>query len=186
MNRASLLKTTRALGLIALAGLALAGCGRRGDLEPPPGAPRAAAQLFDSNRFMLASLLRRLGCDVSDLGILRDDRAAFAAAVAEQQAAQQRLNEANGRVEQAKQTVANIEATLDQASSELDAAAQAQQEAETAYQKSNSLVEAIARARELSSTQPQSVPVEGDPANADGAQPVPVHDPDGNLVGEAA
>jgi molybdopterin molybdotransferase len=44
-----------------------------------PGAPREAAQLFDSNRFMLAALLRRLGCDVSDLGILRDDRAALSA-----------------------------------------------------------------------------------------------------------
>jgi molybdopterin molybdotransferase len=44
-----------------------------------PGAPRAAAQLYDSNRFMLASLLRRLGCEVVDLGILRDDRAALSA-----------------------------------------------------------------------------------------------------------
>jgi molybdopterin molybdotransferase len=44
-----------------------------------PGAPREAAQLYDSNRYMLASLLRRLGCDVSDLGILRDDRAALSA-----------------------------------------------------------------------------------------------------------
>ena len=42
MNRANILKTTRMLGLIAVTGLALAGCGRRGDLEPPPGAPRAA------------------------------------------------------------------------------------------------------------------------------------------------
>ena len=45
-----------------------------------PGAPRAAAQLFDSNRFMLTALLKRLGCEVSDLGILRDDRASLAAA----------------------------------------------------------------------------------------------------------
>jgi molybdopterin molybdotransferase len=43
-----------------------------------PGAPRGAAQLFDSNRFMLMALLARLGCAVSDLGILRDDRAALA------------------------------------------------------------------------------------------------------------
>src|SRR4029077_15535861 len=41
-----------------------------------PGAPRGAAQLFDSNRFMLMAMLVRLGCEVSDLGILGDDRAA--------------------------------------------------------------------------------------------------------------
>jgi molybdopterin molybdotransferase len=46
-----------------------------------PGAPRAAAQLFDSNRFMLMAMLARLGCDVSDLGILRDDRAPLASAL---------------------------------------------------------------------------------------------------------
>jgi molybdopterin molybdotransferase len=43
-----------------------------------PGALRAAAQLFDSNRFMLMAMLRRLGCEVSDLGILPDDRASLA------------------------------------------------------------------------------------------------------------
>jgi molybdopterin molybdotransferase len=43
-----------------------------------PGAPRAAAQLFDSNRFMLMAMLRRLGCEVSDLGIMPDDRASLA------------------------------------------------------------------------------------------------------------
>ena len=46
-----------------------------------PGAARGAAQLFDSNRFMLAAMLRRLGCEVSDLGILRDDRNALATAL---------------------------------------------------------------------------------------------------------
>jgi molybdopterin molybdotransferase len=46
-----------------------------------PGAPRAAAQLYDSNRFMLMALLARLGCDVSDLGILRDDRDSLAEAL---------------------------------------------------------------------------------------------------------
>jgi molybdopterin molybdotransferase len=43
-----------------------------------PGAPRGAAQLFDSNRFMLMAMLARLGCEVSDLGILGDDRASLA------------------------------------------------------------------------------------------------------------
>jgi molybdopterin molybdotransferase len=46
-----------------------------------PGAPRAAAQLFDSNRFMLMAMLARLRCEVSDLGILRDDRASLAIAL---------------------------------------------------------------------------------------------------------
>jgi molybdopterin molybdotransferase len=46
-----------------------------------PGASREAAQLFDSNRFMLMALLRRLGCAVSDLGILKDDRPSLASAL---------------------------------------------------------------------------------------------------------
>src|SRR3954471_2136469 len=46
-----------------------------------PGAPRAPAQLFDSNRFMLMAMLARLGCEVSDLGILRDDRLSLARAL---------------------------------------------------------------------------------------------------------
>jgi molybdopterin molybdotransferase len=49
-----------------------------GDELASPGEPRAASQLFDSNRFMLMAMLRRLGCEVSDLGILRDERAALA------------------------------------------------------------------------------------------------------------
>ena len=51
-----------------------------------PGEERTAAQLFDSNRTMLSAMLRRLGCEVIDLGILRDDQAALAAAL--KQAAQ--------------------------------------------------------------------------------------------------
>jgi molybdopterin molybdotransferase len=43
-----------------------------------PGDLRKSAQLFDSNRFMLLAMLVRLGCEVSDLGILRDDRTALA------------------------------------------------------------------------------------------------------------
>ena len=44
-----------------------------GDEIVSPGSARGPAQLFDSNRFMLAAMLRRLGCAVSDLGILADD-----------------------------------------------------------------------------------------------------------------
>jgi molybdopterin molybdotransferase len=54
-----------------------------GDELASPGEARAAAQLFDSNRFMLMAMLARLGCEVSDLGILRDDRAALARALQE-------------------------------------------------------------------------------------------------------
>jgi molybdopterin molybdotransferase len=43
-----------------------------------PGATRGPVQLFDSNRFMLMAMLGRLGCEVDDLGILRDDLAATA------------------------------------------------------------------------------------------------------------
>ncbi|MBR0697584.1 gephyrin-like molybdotransferase Glp [Bradyrhizobium lablabi] len=52
-----------------------------GDELVSPGGHRASPQLFDSNRFMLMAMLRRLGCDVSDLGILRDERAALASAL---------------------------------------------------------------------------------------------------------
>jgi molybdopterin molybdotransferase len=43
-----------------------------------PGQPRVTPQLFDSNRFMLMAMLKRLGCEVSDFGILRDDPASLA------------------------------------------------------------------------------------------------------------
>jgi molybdopterin molybdotransferase len=46
-----------------------------------PGAARKNMQLFDSNRFMLMAMLRRLGCEVFDLGILRDDRAQLSASL---------------------------------------------------------------------------------------------------------
>ena len=48
-----------------------------------PGSSARRAQLFDSNRFMLMAMLRRLGCEVSDLGILRDERASLAGALQE-------------------------------------------------------------------------------------------------------
>lgn len=46
-----------------------------------PAEPRGAAQLFDSNRFMLMTMLRRLSCEVSDLGILVDEKASLATAL---------------------------------------------------------------------------------------------------------
>jgi molybdopterin molybdotransferase len=52
-----------------------------GDELASPGTPRAAAQLFDSNRFMLIAMLKRLDCEVSDLGILRDEREPLAQAL---------------------------------------------------------------------------------------------------------
>ncbi|MDO5290795.1 MAG: molybdopterin molybdotransferase MoeA [Pseudomonadota bacterium] len=51
-----------------------------GDVPPeamPPGA------IYNSNRFFLRALLLRLGCAVSDLGIVPDDRAATLAALAQ-------------------------------------------------------------------------------------------------------
>jgi molybdopterin molybdotransferase len=52
-----------------------------GDEIASPGSKRAAPQLFDSNRFMLMAMLRRLHCEVSDLGILRDERVSLASAL---------------------------------------------------------------------------------------------------------
>jgi molybdopterin molybdotransferase len=43
-----------------------------------PGEVRLPAQLFDSNRFMLMAMLRRLGCETNDLGILRDEPVSLA------------------------------------------------------------------------------------------------------------
>ena len=44
-----------------------------GDEIVEPGGPRGPSQLYDANRFMLAAMLRRIGCQVTDLGILPDD-----------------------------------------------------------------------------------------------------------------
>ena len=52
-----------------------------GDELASPGTRRAAPQVFDSNRFMLMAMLRRLGCEVSDLGILRDEPSSLANAL---------------------------------------------------------------------------------------------------------
>ncbi|WP_293867558.1 gephyrin-like molybdotransferase Glp [uncultured Alsobacter sp.] len=53
-----------------------------GDEVVPPGQPLRPGALHDSNRFALMAMLRRLGCDIVDLGILADERAGVGRAVA--------------------------------------------------------------------------------------------------------
>jgi molybdopterin molybdotransferase len=53
-----------------------------GDEIVQPGQALRPAALYDSNRFTLMALLRRLGCDVTDLGILADRRDVVADALA--------------------------------------------------------------------------------------------------------
>jgi molybdopterin molybdotransferase len=53
-----------------------------GDEIVEPGAPRPPAALYDANRYLLTGMLERLGAAVTDLGILKDDPAALAAAIA--------------------------------------------------------------------------------------------------------
>lgn len=52
-----------------------------GDEVVEPGAARGAAAIYDSNRYLLSELLARLGVQVTDLGILRDDAEHLAAAI---------------------------------------------------------------------------------------------------------
>jgi molybdopterin molybdotransferase len=81
----------RDIALLAALGLAEVPVRRRlrvavfstGDELVAPGEPLAPAKLYDANRFMLLALVRRLGCAATDLGILPDDRATVAKALAE-------------------------------------------------------------------------------------------------------
>src|ERR1700730_6723645 len=52
-----------------------------GDEIVEPGAPRPEPALYDANRRLLAELAGRLGAEVTDLGILRDDPQALAQAI---------------------------------------------------------------------------------------------------------
>jgi molybdopterin molybdotransferase len=52
-----------------------------GDEIREPGTPAAAAEIYDANRYLLIGLLERLGCCVSDLGILADRPDALAEAL---------------------------------------------------------------------------------------------------------
>jgi len=67
---------TASIGLVALpvrVGLKVA-VFSTGDEVREPGSERGAGAIYDSNRFTLKALLRALGCTVTDLGILADDR----------------------------------------------------------------------------------------------------------------
>jgi molybdopterin molybdotransferase len=52
-----------------------------GDEIVSPGEALKAPAVYDANRFLLQGLLRRQGVEVTDLGILKDDQAAIAAAL---------------------------------------------------------------------------------------------------------
>jgi molybdopterin molybdotransferase len=52
-----------------------------GDEIVEPGTARPDSALYDANRYLLAGMLERLGAEATDLGILKDDRAALAAAI---------------------------------------------------------------------------------------------------------
>ncbi len=77
------------LGLIASLGLAEVPVQRRlrvaffstGDELRSIGEPLAPGSVYDSNRYTLYGMLRRLGCDVIDMGIVKDDPAALEAAL---------------------------------------------------------------------------------------------------------
>jgi molybdopterin molybdotransferase len=68
------------LGLLAALGVPSVAVRRKlrvavfstGDEIVSPGEPLGHAKIYDSNRFMLQALLRRLACEVTDLGILPD------------------------------------------------------------------------------------------------------------------
>jgi len=81
--------TPQHIGLLAALGIAAVPVRRRlrvavfstGDEIVSPGETLAAAKIYDANRFMLQALLRRLACEVTDLGILRDNRSTIAKAL---------------------------------------------------------------------------------------------------------
>jgi molybdopterin molybdotransferase len=52
-----------------------------GDEVTEPGKARGEGAIFDANRYLLAELLGRLGIEVTDLGILRDDAASLSRAI---------------------------------------------------------------------------------------------------------
>ena len=87
---AGLLLGPQHLGLAASVGAAELQVRRRlrvavfasGDELVMPGSPLGPGQIYNSNRFMLIALLRQLGCELIDLGIVADERQATIDALA--------------------------------------------------------------------------------------------------------
>ena len=52
-----------------------------GDELVAPGQPLGASQIYDSNRYAISAMLQRLGADIIDLGLIRDDADAIATAL---------------------------------------------------------------------------------------------------------
>jgi molybdopterin molybdotransferase len=77
------------LGLLASLGMAEVAVRRRprvaffstGDELASVGRPLAAGEVYDSNRYTIYGMLARLGCEVIDMGVVRDDRASLARAL---------------------------------------------------------------------------------------------------------
>jgi len=83
------------LGLIASLGIAEIAVRRpprvaffsTGDELASIGQPLREGQVYDSNRYTIHGMLARLGCDIIDMGVVRDDRQSLAQALREAAAA---------------------------------------------------------------------------------------------------
>jgi molybdopterin molybdotransferase len=92
------------IGLLAALGTVVVPVRRRlrvavfstGNELVPPGEPLTPAKIYDSNRTMLLALLRRLACEVTDLGILPDERDTVATALSAAAAAHDLLITSGG------------------------------------------------------------------------------------------
>jgi molybdopterin molybdotransferase len=108
------------LGLVASLGLAELSVRRRlrvaffstGDELASIGAPLAEGQVYDSNRYTLYGMLSRLGVELRDMGVVRDDpkllEAAFASAAANADAIVTSGGVSVGEADYTKQTMAKL------------------------------------------------------------------------------
>jgi len=108
------------LGLIASLGIAEVSVRRRlrvaffstGDELVSIGAPLAEGQVYDSNRYTLYGMLSRLGVEILDMGVVRDDpallEAAFSSAAASADAIVTSGGVSVGEADYTKQTMAKL------------------------------------------------------------------------------